>query len=60
MRAETAYNVIKELSEKETSRLYDMLGISQNKSKPVKRNKMITDAEATEYLLTKLKGVKRN
>ena len=54
MKAETAYNVIQALPEKEISRLYKMLGIEipQKEDKP-KRKPLMTDAEATEYLIKK-------
>lgn len=57
MKAETAYQVIQALPESEVARLYQMLGvlsanmIKQNKSK---KKPIISDAEATEYLLRKL------
>jgi hypothetical protein len=58
MKAETAYSVIQALPETEVARLYQMLGVqSPLHSKPNKSKKkpLITDAEATEYLLKKLK-----
>ena len=58
MKAETPYNVIQALPESEVARLYQMLGVQPIlKSKPKKHTKspLITDAEATEYLLRKLK-----
>ncbi|CAA0253469.1 hypothetical protein R5N98_02855 [Tenacibaculum maritimum] len=57
MTAETAYNVIQALPKKEMPRLFKMLGVSiskQEDEKPIKKS-LITDAEATEYLLRKLK-----
>lgn len=59
MKAETAYSVIQALPETEVARLYKMLGVqspstpklSKSKKKPL----LISDAEATEYLLRKLK-----
>lgn len=58
LKAETPYNIIQSLSESEVARLYQMLGVQPNlKSKPTqnKKKSIITDAEATEYLLKKLK-----
>lgn len=58
LKAETPYNIIQALSESEVARLYQMLGVQSNlKSKPKENKKkpLITDAEATEYLLRKLK-----
>ena len=58
MKAETAYHVIQALPESEVTRLYQMLGvqpISKSKPKENKKKPLITDAEATEYLLRKLK-----
>lgn len=59
MLAETAYQVIEALNEKEKSRLYTMLGVQSainNKTKtPTKKKPLLSDAEATEYLLRKLK-----
>jgi folate-dependent tRNA-U54 methylase TrmFO/GidA len=56
LKAETPYNIIQALSESEVARLYQMLGVQSNlKSKQDKKKPLITDAEATEYLLRKLK-----
>ena len=58
MKAETAYHVIQALPETEVARLYQMLGVqSPLNAKPIKPKKkpLISDAEATEYLLKKLK-----
>ena len=58
MKAETAYHVIQALPETEVARLYQMLGVqSPLNSKPKKSQKkpLISDAEATEYLLRKLR-----
>ena len=58
MKAETAYHVIQALPESEVARLYQMLGVqSPLHSKPNKSKKkpLISDAEATEYLLRKLR-----
>lgn len=58
MKAETAYHVIQALPKTEVARLYQMLGVySANvvKSTRLKKKKLISDAEATEYLLRKLK-----
>ena len=59
MLAETAYQVIEALNEKEKSRLYTMLGVQaalNNKPKTsAKKKPLLSDAEATEYLLRKLK-----
>ncbi len=58
MLAETAYQVIEALNEKEKSRLYTMLGVQsalQSKPKSTKKKPLLSDAEATEYLLRKLK-----
>lgn len=58
LKAETPYNIIQALSESEVVRLYQMLGVQPTlKSKPTqnKKKSIITDAEATEYLLRKLK-----
>lgn len=56
MKAETAYQVIKALSSSETKRLYRMLGIqvSLPKKAPLKKP-LLTDAEAVDFLLRKLK-----
>ncbi len=55
MKAETAYQVIQALTSNEVSRLYRMLGVSEKSIKKSKKSsqKLITDAEATEYLLKK-------
>lgn len=59
MKAETAYQVIQALPEAEVARLYTMLGVQSaliNKPKiSTKKRTIISDAEATEYLLKKLK-----
>lgn len=59
MLAETAYQVIEALNEKEKSRLYAMLGVQSaliNKAKTsTKKKKILSDAEVTEYLLRKFK-----
>ena len=58
MKAETAYSVIQALPETEVARLYQMLGVQspfQPKQSKSKKKSLITDAEATEYLLKKLK-----
>ena len=58
MRAETAYSVIQALPETEVARLYKMLGVQspfQSKQSKSKKKALISDAEATEYLLRKLK-----
>lgn len=59
MKAETAYQVIQALPESEVARLYQMLGVcSANnivKTNKAKKKPLISDAEATEYLLRKLK-----
>ena len=58
MKAETAYHVIQALPESEVARLYQMLGVQspfQPKQSKSKKKPLITDAEATEYLLKKLK-----
>ncbi len=58
MKAETAYQVISALPESEVARLYQMLGVQSPtfvKSKNSKKKQLISDAEATEYLLRKLK-----
>ena len=58
MKAETAYQVIQALPEMEKTRLYNMLGmhtaLTTKPNKP-KKKQLITDAEATEYLLRKLR-----
>lgn len=58
MKAETAFSVIQALPETELARLYKMLGVQSptrpNQSKS-KKKPLISDAEATEYLLRKLK-----
>ncbi|WP_440881438.1 hypothetical protein [Tenacibaculum sp. C7A-26P2] len=53
MTAETAYHVIQALPKKEIPRLYKMLGIETPKKEKItpKKKTLITDAEATEYLL---------
>lgn len=59
MKAETAYQVIQALPESEVARLYQMLGVcSANniaKTNKTKKKPLISDAEATEYLLRKLR-----
>lgn len=59
MLAEVAYQVIEALSEKEKSRLFAMLGVRSelvNKTKTAtKKKKILSDAEAVAYLLTKFK-----
>ena len=58
MRAETVYTILQALPETDVARLYKMLGVqSPLHSKPNKSKKkpLISDAEATEYLLRKLK-----
>ena len=60
MKAETAYHVIQALPEKEVARLYQMLGVQSPlnpKPKKSKKKPLISDAEATEYLLRKLRRV---
>nr|WP_315144177.1 hypothetical protein [uncultured Flavobacterium sp.] len=59
MLAETAYHVIEALDDKERCRLYAMLGvqsalIKKNKTS-TKKKSILSDAEATEYLLRKFK-----
>lgn len=58
MKAETAYHVIQALPETEVARLYQMLGVQlplNTKPKKTKKKPLISDAEATEYLLRKLR-----
>ena len=59
MKAETAYQVIQALPEAEVARLYTMLGVQsaliQNPKTATKKKQLISDAEATEYLLRKLR-----
>ncbi len=59
MLAETAYQVIEALNEKEKSRLFAMLGVQSelvNKTKTsTKKKKILSDAEAVDYLLRKFK-----
>ena len=58
MKAETAYHVIQALPESEVIRLYQMLGVQSplnTKPKKTKKKPLISDAEATEYLLRKLR-----
>ena len=58
MKAETAYHVIQALPEQEVARLYQMLGVQSflnAKPNKTKKKPLISDAEATEYLLRKLK-----
>lgn len=60
MKAETAYHVIQALPESEVTRLYQMLGVQpplHSKPNKSKKKPLISDAEATEYLLRKLKRV---
>lgn len=53
MIAETAYNVLQALSEKERQRFYQMLGVVPAKlGKPNRQS--LTDEEATEYLVNKI------
>ena len=61
MKAETAYSVIQALPESEVARLYQMLGVQSpflSKQSKSKKKPLISDAEATEYLLRKLKGIR--
>ena len=61
MKAETAYNVILALPQQEVERLYKMLGVvsaSFTTTKKIKKKPLISDAEATEYLLRKLRKFK--
>lgn len=51
MKAETALNVIEALSPDEAKRLFSMLGINKEVSGKKKRKPLITEAEATEYIL---------
>lgn len=51
--AETAINIVEALPEKEVKRFYKMLGVVPAKPKKPKRKAIITDAEATEYLIKK-------
>ena len=64
MLAETAYQVIEALNEKEKSRLFAMLGVQSelvNKTKTsTKKKKILSDAEAVEYLLRKFKKCSYN
>lgn len=58
MKAETAYHVIQALPEQEVIRLYQMLGVQSplnTKTNKSKKKPLISDAEATEYLLKKLR-----
>ena len=59
MKAETAYQVIQALPETEVARLYTMLGVQsaliQKPKTATKKKQLISDAEATEYLLRKLR-----
>jgi len=56
MKAETAYNVIEALDPIEKKRLFKMLGVDQPKVRIYKKRKpLLSDAEATEYLLRRLK-----
>ncbi len=52
MIAETAYNVIEALPEKEYNRLLQMLGL-EKKPKKAKRKPVVTDAQAREYFTKK-------
>lgn len=59
MKAETAYNVIQALPQQEVERLYKMLGVvtaTFSTTKKPKNKPLLSDAEATEYLLKKLRG----
>lgn len=58
LKAETAFNIIQALPQKEVERLYKMLGVvspSFTTTKKAKKKPLISDAEATEYLLRKLR-----
>lgn len=58
IKAETAYSIIEALPETEVARLYKMLGVQSplnSKPKKSKKKPLISDAEATEYLLRKLR-----
>lgn len=58
MLAETAYNVIEALSEKEKERLFGMLKLSERAPKN-KRVKVLDDSQAKEFLIQKLNAWKR-
>jgi hypothetical protein len=53
MKAETAYNVIQALPEKEQKRLLKMLGVNVQEKKP-KKKQIITEQQSMEYLRKKL------
>lgn len=58
LKAETAFNIIQALPQQEVERLYKMLGVvsaSIITTKKAKKKPLISDAEATEYLLRKLR-----
>ena len=58
LKAETAFNIIQALPQQEVERLYKMLGVvspSFTTTKKSKKKPLISDAEATEYLLRKLR-----
>lgn len=55
MQAETAYNVIEALSSREKNRLFKMLGLKRQEPEKKTTQPLLSDAEAKEYLLKKLK-----
>ncbi|KIX22075.1 hypothetical protein SY27_05250 [Flavobacterium sp. 316] len=59
MKAETAYNVIQALPQQEVERLYKMLNVvsaTNTTTKKAQKKSLLSDAEATEFLLRKLRG----
>ncbi|WP_272151848.1 hypothetical protein [Tenacibaculum aiptasiae] len=61
MTAETAYHVIKALPKNEVPRLYKMLGFDFYEEEKIEKIKkpLITDEQATEFLLFRLKSKKK-
>ena len=59
MRAETAYNVFQELSPGEKERFYRMCGMVPVEPKKPKRKQLISDTQATEYLIKKFHKTKQ-
>lgn len=52
LKAETAYNVIEALNEKEYTRLLQMMGLDK-KAKPLKAKPVYSRAQAREYFTKK-------
>lgn len=56
IRAETAFNIFTALSEEEKKRFFQMCGVSPIVHSKKGKKPVLTDEEATEYLLHKIMG----